>query len=343
MSTLYGRDLLCTQDWSVEELEKTLDLAFDFKANRYDHPLNNCLDRRTFFMFFYNPSVRTRQSFEAAATELGGHAQFLEPSSMRLKSAKSAGETVADAAHVMSRYAVGIGIRTLETAVDYYGQGHELLEEYAKHASVPIISMAHDKYHPCQGLADVMGYRMHGGKDLKGKKFVQVWGKGALVRSWCSVQESILINTRVGMDVTLAYPSGYDLDPNVTKMCEENAAAADGNFEIVHDLEDAYKGANFVYSRNWMTAGFYDSLAKVGIDGAKKKEIELAARHDDWITTKEWMSKTDNAFFTHCGPVDRNAEVTDEVCDGPKSIVYDVAENRLHVQKAIMALTMGKK
>jgi ornithine carbamoyltransferase len=129
MVNLYGRDLLCTQDWSVEELERTLELAFEFKAKRYDHPLNNCLDRRTFFMFFYNPSVRTRQSFEAAATELGGHAQFLEPKSMRLKSAKSAGETVEDAAQVMSRYAVGIGIRILETAIEQYGQGHELLQE----------------------------------------------------------------------------------------------------------------------------------------------------------------------------------------------------------------------
>jgi N-acetylornithine carbamoyltransferase len=343
MVNLYGRDLLCTQDWTIEELEKTLDLAFEFKANRYDHPLNNCLDRRTFFMFFYNPSVRTRQSFEAAATELGGHAQFLEPKTMRLKSAKTAGETIEDAAQVMSRYSIGIGIRILETALEYYGQGHELLQQYAENASVPIVSMAHDRFHPCQGLADVMGYRMHGGKDLKGKKFVQVWGKGALVRSWCSVQESILINTRLGMDVTLANPPGYDLDPEVIKWCEENAAASGGNFEIVHDLDEAYSGADFVYSRNWMTGNFYDEMNKHGVDAAKKKEIEIAAKYDDWITTNDWMAKTNDAYFTHCGPVDRNAEVTDEVCDSPKSIVYDVAENRLHVQKAIMALTMGKK
>jgi len=340
---LYGRDLITTQDWSVKEIEKALSLAFEFKANRYDHPLNNCLDRRTFFMFFYNPSVRTRQSFEAAATELGGHAQFLEPKSMRLKSAKSAGETVEDAAQVMSRYAVGIGIRILETAIDNYGQGEELVRQYAKHASIPVVSMAHDKYHPFQGLADVMGYRQHLGKRLKGKKILQVWGKGALVRSWCSVQESILINSRLGMDVTLAYPQGYDLDPEVIKMCEENAAVSGSNFEIVHDLEEGYKGANIVYSRNWMTSNFYADMAKRGEAEAKKKEIELAAKYDDWITTKEWMTKTDDAFFTHCGPVDRNAEVTDEVCDGTRSIVYDVAEARLHVQKAVMALTMGKQ
>jgi len=343
MNNLYGRDLITTQDWSVEELEKALDLAFEMKANRYDHPLNNSLDRRTFFMFFYNPSVRTRQSFEAAATELGGHAQFLEPKSMRLKTSKSAGETIEDAAQVMSRYAVGIGIRILETAIDYYGQGEEILRQYAENASIPIVSMAHDKFHPFQGLADVMGYRQHAGKNLKGKKLVQVWGKGALVRSWCSVQESIMINTRLGMDVTLAHPKGYDLDPQVIKSCEENAAAADGNFEIVHDLEEGYKDADIVYSRNWMTSGFYDDMAKYGVDEAKNREIEKAAKYDDWITTSDWMKRTNDAYFTHCGPVDRNAEVTDEVCDSPKSIVYDVAEARLHVQKAVMALTMGVK
>ncbi len=343
MNSLYGRDLITTQDWSVDEIEKALNLAFEFKGNRYDHPLNNCLDRRTFFMFFYNPSVRTRQSFEAAATELSGHAQFLEPKSMRLKSSKSAGETVEDAAQVMSRYAVGIGIRILETAIDYYGQGEELLRQYATNASVPIVSMAHDKYHPFQGLADVMGYRQHAGKNLKGKKLLQVWGKGALVRSWSSVQESILMNSRLGMDVTLAYPQGYDLDPGVIKMCEENAAASDSTFEIVHDLEDGYKNADIVYSRNWMTSNFYDDMNKFGVDEAKKREIAKASKHDDWITTKDWMTKTNDAFFTHCGPVDRNAEVTDEVCDSKKSIVYDVAEARLHVQKAVMALTMGKK
>jgi len=339
--SLFGRDLICTQDWSVEELERALALAFEFKANRFNHPLRNCLDRKTFFMFFYNPSVRTRQSFECAATELGGHAQFLEPTSMRLKTKTTAGETIQDAANVMSRYACGIGIRTLETAVEHYGEGDELLREYAKWASVPVISMAHDKFHPCQGLADLMGMRMHGGKNLKRKKLLQVWGKGALVRSWCSVQESILINTRLGLDVTLAYPEGYDLDPQVIKSCESNATSSGGRFEIVHDLEEAYKGADFVYSRNWQSPAFYADMKKVGVDAAKKKEIDMASKYSDWICNTEWMSKSRNAFFMHCGPVDRGAEVTDEVCDGPRSIVYDIAENRLHVQKAIMALTMA--
>ncbi|NWF96460.1 MAG: ornithine carbamoyltransferase [Candidatus Thorarchaeota archaeon] len=341
MNELYGRDLITTQEWSAEEIERALSLAFEFKEHRFDHPLRNCLDRKTFFMFFYNPSVRTRQSFECAATELGGHAQFLEPGTMRLKSAKTAGETVQDAANVMSRYACGIGIRVLETAIERYGQGDELLREYAQHASVPIISMAHDRFHPCQGLADVMGMRMHAGKNLKGKKLLQVWAKGGLVRSWSSVQESILINTHLGTDVTLCYPEGYDLDPQVIQWCEDNAAASNSRFEIVHDLEEGYKNADFVYSRNWMTGHFYEDALRHGYDEAKKREIAKAMKYEDWITTREWMAKTHNAYFIHCGPVDRGSEVTDEVCDGPRSIVYDIAENRLHVQKAIMALTMA--
>ena len=148
---LKGRDLICTQDWSVEEISRVLELAESMRKHRYAEEYAGLLRHRTFLMFFYNPSVRTRQSFEAAATELGGHAQFLEPKSMRLKTKKSAGETVEDAAKVISRYAVGMGIRILEDQVSAYGDGDRLLREYAHYATIPVINMADDRYHPCQG------------------------------------------------------------------------------------------------------------------------------------------------------------------------------------------------
>lgn len=333
---LHGKDLICTQDWEIEELEAVLSLAEEMKAHRYDHPYNNCLAKKTFFMFFYNPSVRTRQSFECAATELGGHAQFLEPKAMRLKTATTAGETIEDAAQVMSRYACGIGIRILEDKISAYGEGEALLREYANWASIPIISMAHDKYHPCQGLADVMGLRAHLSKDFRGKRLLQVWGHGALARSWCSVQESLLINTRLGMDVTLCYPKGYDLDPEVIAACEENARKAGSRFEITHDQKKGYVGADVVYSRNWMSPQAY----KEG-ELDKQGEIEKAMEHRDWICDREKMALTNDALFIHPMPVDRGYEVSDEIASGPRSIIYEVAENRLHVQKAIMALTMG--
>ncbi len=335
--SLKGKHMLCTQDWSIDELIQVLELAQDMKKERWTEKYARILDRRTFFMFFYNPSVRTRQSFEAAATELGGHAQFLEPKSMRLKTAKTAGETVEDAANVMSRYACGIGIRILEDKIPAYGEGQKLCEEYAKYSKVPIVSMAHDKFHPCQGLADMQGLWQHMGREnVKGKKLLQVWGHGALARSWCSVQESILISSRFGMDVTLAYPEGYDLDPEVIEMTKKNCRDNGANFEISHDPVECYDGAHVVYSRNWMHPDAYH-------DGElhKAEEIERAMKYTDWICDEEKMKRTENALFTHPMPIDRGHEVTDAVASGPRSIIYDVAENRLHVQKALMALTMG--
>ncbi len=335
--SLKGKHLLSTQDWSLDELIRILELAEDMKRERDGEKYAHVLDRKTFFMFFYNPSVRTRQSFECAATELGGHAQFLEPKSMRLKTAKSAGETIEDAARVMSRYACGIGIRVLEDKIPHYGAGHELLAEYARWADIPVVSMAHDKYHPCQGLADVQGLWQHLGRDkLKGKKLLQVWGHGALARSWCSVQESLLICSRFGMDVTLAHPEGYDLDPEVIEATKKNCKDSGASFEVSHDPIECYDGAHVVYSRNWMHPDTYR-------DGEfhKAEEVERALKLNDWICDEAKMKRTENALFTHPMPIDRGHEVSDGVASGDRSIIYDVAENRLHVQKAIMALTMG--
>jgi N-acetylornithine carbamoyltransferase len=334
---LFGRHLICTQDWSKEELDQTLDLAARMKADRFSDRYTQILNHRTFFMFFYNPSVRTRQSFECAATELGGHAQFLEPKSMRLKTAKSAGETVEDAALVMSRYAAGLGIRILEDKIGAYGDGEALIREYAKHSAIPVISMAHDTYHPCQGLADILGIREHLGNNLKGKKILVTWAQGALARSWCSVQEAMLICARYGMDVTVAHPEGYDLDPQVVQWTRKNCDENGGRFSVTHDVKEGYKDAAVVYSRNWMSPGAYQNG-----EFNKPKEIEKAMGHKGWTCDKEKMALTDNGLFTHPMPIDRGSEVTDEVASGPRSIIYDVAENRLHVQKAIMALTMAE-
>jgi len=338
---LKGRDLIVTQDWTPDELLETLDLAVRMKKDRYG--FTDVLKDRTFFMFFYNPSVRTRQSFECAATELGGHAQFLEPKSMRLKTAKTAGETVEDAARVMSRYACGLGIRILEDKVGAYGEGEALIREYARWADIPVVSMAHDKYHPCQGLADIMGWiewlSPEGKFDpaaVRGKKLLLTWGHGALARSWSSVQEAMLIASRFGMDVTVANPEGYDLDPEVIAWTEENCKANGTAFETTNDVRAGYPGAHVVYSRNWMSPNAYKNGELL-----KAAEIEKAMKLTDWICDADKMALTDDAIYTHPMPIDRGQEVTDEVASGKRSCIYDVAENRLHVQKAAMALTMG--
>jgi len=333
---LYGKDLICTQDWSVEELEAVLKLAAKMKQERFSPKWTSILEHKTFLMLFYNPSVRTRQSFEAAATELGGHAQFLEPGAMRLKAATTAGETIEDAAKVMSRYAHGLSIRILEDKITYYGEGDELIREYAKWATIPVFSMAHDRFHPCQGLADMMGWREWLG-DLRGKKLLVAWGHGALARSWCSVQEALLVGSRFGMDVALAYPEGYDLDPQVIEWTEQNCTAHGRTFEITHDVRAGYRNAHVVYSRHWMSPEAYE-----GGEFHKQAEIDKALQYPEWICNTEKMALTENAIFTHPMPVDRGHEVTDEVASGPRSCIYDVAENRLHVQKALMVVAIGR-
>jgi ornithine carbamoyltransferase len=342
---LSGRDLIVTQEWSLEELNATLKLAAEMKRERFHPRFTRILEHKTFFMFFYNPSVRTRQSFECAATELGGHAQFLQPEGMRLKTATTPGETIEDAARVMSRYAVGIGIRALEDKVPYYGAGNELLREYATWADVPIINMADDKYHPCQGLADIMGWaEWHGEgpgrpryESLRGKNFLLTWASGALARSWCSVQEALLIASRFGMNVTVARPEGYDLDPQVYAWTQASCEANGATFRTISDPDGGYEGAHVVYSRNWVTSQAYQ-------DGKFQKaaEQQKSASYSGWTTNAARMARTDNGIFTHPMPVDRGLEVTDDVASGPRSAIYDIAENRLHVQKAVMALTMGK-
>lgn len=336
MHKLYGRDLITIQEWSIQEIEETLLVSKEMKRARYTNPYREALKDKTFFMMFYNPSVRTRQSFETAATELGGHAQFLEPKTMRLREKGKAGETIEDAANVMSRYGVGIGIRILEDAIERYGDGDLILREYAKFASIPVISMAHDKYHPCQALADMLGLLEHLG-NVKKKKLVMMWGYSTMVRSWSSVHANLLISSMFGMDIKLVYPEGFDLDKEVMEMVKDNAKKSNSNFEIIpgniNDLRKSIKGADVVYARNWMSPKRYDH--------GKEKEIELANRHNDWILTKELMKLTNDAYFIHPMPVDRGNEVEDEVASSKNSIIYDIAENRLHVQKAVMTLTMG--
>ncbi len=333
---LKGKDLITTQDWEVEELMQALELAEEMKKKRFSPEFTCILQNKSFLMFFYNPSVRTRQSFEIAATELGGHALFLEPKTMRLKSKKTAGETIEDAAKVMDRYGCGLGIRILEDKINAYGEGENIIREYAEHCNIPVISMAHDKYHPCQGLADVMGYRKHTGNDLKGKTILHTWGHGALARSHCSLQESMLICSRLGMNVRLAHPEGYALEEDVINTVQKNCSENGSEFSKTDDAVQAYKGADIVYSRNWMSEKAYE-----GGELNKQKEVEKALKLTDWICDEKKMKISNNALFSHPMPVDRGHEVTDGVASGSRSIIYDIAENRLHVQKAVMALTMS--
>jgi ornithine carbamoyltransferase len=194
--------------------------------------------------------------------------------------------------------------------------------------------MASDINHPCQSLTDI--YTMHEklGGDVAGKKIVIMWAYTPWIRGLCSVQGTALISAMYGMDVIVAHPSEYDMDPNVMDQCRDLAAASGGQFAIENDLDVALDGATVVFPRNWFTKNRYE----IG----KEKEHEIALRYKDWCYTTDRQKKlTDPGYLLQCMPIDRGHEAAPEVCDNALSWIYDQAENRLHTQKAIMTLTMG--
>jgi len=332
---LKGKNLISVKDWTKEELDILLRVANDLKSRYYSGETLNALENKTFMMLFFNSSTRTRQSFEAGMSQLGGHSQFLAPETMRISISREpgGGESIKDTTRVMGRYAEGVGVRILEDRVDYYGQGTEIMYEIGKYSSIPVINMASDIYHPCQSMTDVMTMQEKVG-DLKGKKIAVTWVHSPWVRSWGSIQSNILTSALFGMDVHLAHPEGYELDPDVLDITEENAARSGGSFQVTNDMDEAIKDADIVYPRNWMSPDRYE----VG----KEREIEMAREHQDWKYTREKQALADPGYLLHCMPVDRGNEVEDDIVDDPElSFIYDQAENRLHLQKALMALTMG--
>lgn len=275
-------------------------------------------------------------SFETAMTQLGGHSQFINPSTMRLslEDKPGAGETVKDTAKVMSRFCDGIGIRLLDDQIKQYGQGDEVMRKFEQYADVPIINMASDINHPCQSLTDI--YTMHEKlqADVKGKKIVITWAYTPWIRGRCSVQGTALISSMYGMDVVVANPPEFDLDPNVMKQCRDQASKSGGSFEIVHDMDKALDGATVVFPRNWFTGNRYD----IG----KEEELKIAQKYKDWrYTVEKQKNLTNPGYLLQCMPIDRGNEADPEVCDSELSWIYDQAENRLHTQKAILTLTLG--
>jgi ornithine carbamoyltransferase len=334
---LKGRDLITTQEWSLEELEATLRLARGLKQKYRRGRVPTLLQNKTFFMLFYAPSTRTRAAFEAGMTCLGGHAQYIDVSTTRL----AAGETPKDAAKMYEKYGQGLGVRILDSAIDYvYGAGVSVVREYAKHAQIPVINMACCTYHPTQGLADLMTVQEALGK-LRGRKYVIMWGYSKSFRGRCSIQEEALIMPRFGMDVILAHPPGFEIDRKIVETAKENAKAVGAEFQVSNDLNTAIEGAHAVFPRNWASNGLLEvGASKFG----KEKEAELHEQYRNWTLTQDLLDRMDRkAVVTHVLPVLRGEEATDEVLDGPHSVIYPQAENGMHTKMAVLALTMDKK
>jgi ornithine carbamoyltransferase len=337
MVELYGRDFITTQDWSVDELVHAIKVARKLKdiVKKGERP-PRVLDRKNFFMLFYAPSTRTRGAFEAATSVLGGHPAFIDVSTIRME------EAVKDAAKMYDSYSDGIGVRILDKYIDFiYGAGRKVVEEFARVAKVPVINMACCTYHPTQGLGDIMTIENKIGK-VRGKKYTITWAYSSKPRGRCSIQEEVLIATRFGMDVVLAHPKGFEIDPLIIEAVKKNAKNSGGSFKISNDFEEGLEGANVVFPRSWGTSEFLRvGASKFGMD----KEVAIYNKHKDWRLeqrhVKDLMAKP--AIVTHVLPVMRGEEATDDVMDGPNSVIYDQADDNFYAKMACLALTMAKE
>jgi len=338
-----GRDLLDTNDFSQEEIRSILKAAADLKSKFRARTPTPYLPGRTLFMLFYNRSLRTRNSFESGIYQLGGHAHFLSPQDMYTPTLPEdmvpyQTEAIADVARVLSRYGDSIAIRIYGDAAKWViGRGHKVIHEFAKWASIPVINMEDDIYHPCQALADIMAI-WEVIPNMQGKKMVVSYAYSGGLKPLAVPHSSVLIATQFGMDVVLAHPKGFELEDYVIDAAKRNADRYGGKFTITNDMQAAFEGADVVYPKAWSPKSFVPPYS----DRVRKDEASAYQdRYKDWKCTQKLMDKTNRAWYMHCGPADRGQEVDDEVIDNSQySLYFEEAENRLHVQKAVMSMVM---
>ncbi len=329
---------ISSQDWSFDALSSLIEHAMELK----DSPRQPLLKDKAVALVFFNPSLRTRASFEIGTWQMGGHAVILEPGSGAWEMAFGDGEVmdgtaeehVAEAARVLSRYCDLIAVRCFPRFKDWsVDRQDRMILGFAKHAEVPVINME-TITHPCQELAHLMALREHfGTDDLSGKKYVLTWTYHPRPLNTAVANSAVQIATRAGMDVTLLCPDErYLLDPRYMGIAESNAEAAGGSFGVTHDIEAAYTDADVVYAKSWGALPFFGNWEA-------EKEVRDANKH--FIVDEQKMSMTRDAAFSHCLPARRNLKATDAVMDSPNSLIIREAENRLHVQKALMAALVG--
>jgi N-acetylornithine carbamoyltransferase len=322
---LKGRDFISTQDWNIEELEAALDKAVDLKNKFKNGIAHRELPDKTAFLLFFDKSTRTRNSFEAGITQLGGHGHFIEAHTSQI----AHGESPKDMGIILSSYGHGIAIR--HDLVP--GEGNAYMREVAKWASAPVMNMQCDVDHPFQMIADLMTIREIFGGNLKGRKIAVSWAYAPSYAKPVSVPQGlIMLMTRFGMDVTLAHPPEYSLMKEPMEAAKKNAAENGGSIKVVDSMEEAFKDVDVVYPKSWGILSMFDK---------PENALEISKKYKNWICDEQKMKLAkDNSIYMHCLPADRGFEVTDAVIDGPHSVVYQEAENRLHTAKAIMALTM---
>ena len=338
---LKGRDYIETQDFTAEEIGFLLATADDLKAafHRGEHKI--VLPHQTVYLLFFDKSTRTRNAFEAGATQLGAHAHFLEPSMLQI----SHGETAKDTGIILGNMGHGIAIR--HDLIPEVGNAY--MREVAKWADIPVINMQCDIDHPTQTLADLMTIREHFGTDFRGKKIAVSWAYAPSYAKPASVPQGLItLMTRMGLNVTLAHPPEFALMDRPMQCARANAKEAGVKFEITDNMEDAFADADIVYPKSWGVCDLMikkrDATDQASIDAIEQECLALNAKYKDWICDERRMKLAGpKAIYMHCLPADRGSEVTDAVIDGPQSVVFQEAENRLHAAKAIMACTMRER
>jgi len=341
---LKGRDFIRLQDFTKEEISTMLDLGLQLKADkamRRRH--NDILDGRTLFMLFFNPSLRTRNSFEAGIFQLGGHGHFLEPTSTRLPTLEGedlgyASERISDVARVLSRMGDALAIRILGDVVGWeYTKGLKILNEFAKWSQIPIINMEDNKYHPCQGMADVMTLWELFGKDLRGRKIGVTWTYGSSPKKPIAPHHAVMYAASFfGPDIVFGRPPEMHIDPEVEEEIKANVEANGGSYEVVDNMEDACENADVVYAKNYVCL---DLLPPVTEKPEKDEMMKLFNKYKGWIADEKRMNLAKpEAQYMHCLPCERGAEVSDAVLDGKWGMTaFNEAENRLHAQKGVMS------
>jgi len=323
-TNLRGRDVITLQEWTKDEIGTLLDVAFELKRDRALGRPHPYLRDRVLAMLFFFASTRTRASFEAGMAQLGGHAQFIESRSTQI----AHGDTAKEIGEILGRYNDGIAIRHCD-----WGVGNAYIRDVAQASRVPVLNMQCDIYHPHQALADLMTMIERFG-DPRGRTATVSWACAQSYQKPISVPQSlVLLLPRFGMNVRLVHPPEFSLMPDIIEQAKQNARDGRASFEIMHDFDDGIRGTDVVYAKSWGAVQTTTDEA----EGAR-----LTAKYASWITDDRRMALAgEDAVFMHPLPADRGIEVTDSVIDGPRSAVYDQAENRLHGQKAVMALTMS--
>lgn len=326
-------NFLKTSAFPAETLGELLSSAARFKRGTQS---TRSLAGKSVALVFFNPSLRTRASMQVGIYELGGNPVILEPGGTSwtlehrdgvvMDSDKT--EHLKEFVRVLERYVSAIGVRTFAELKDWETERTDpILNAFAKYSTKPIINLESAMHHPCQAMADMMTIREKLGE--KKKKVLLSWAWHPKPLPMAVPNSFALAAAQFGHDVRIAHPDGYELDGELISEIQSHAAASGGSVELVNDVNAAFDGVDVVYAKSWGSKACYGNLDK-------DMAFRLGLR-SDWIVDQSKMSRTNDAIFMHCLPVRRNVIVTDSVIDSPNSVVIDQAENRLHVQKAIMA------